>query len=106
MAQDRRYQIDICQSANVYPRNAVVPANRQIWRTVAPPPPPPNNAEPAMNPANTLTTRQYTNHCDRFDASEPVHGGITVSSSAGPRFIFSLNAGERISAGLAGRGIR
>ena len=34
------------------------------------------------------------------------HGGMTVNRTAGPRFIFSWNSGERISAGLAGRGIR
>src|ERR1041385_8909150 len=41
--------------------------------------------EPAMKAAYTLTMTQYTNHCDRLDAS-PVHGGITVSNTAGPRF--------------------
>ena len=56
--------------------------------------------------ANVLTTTQYTNHHDRFETRLPLHGGITVRSSAGPRFIFSWNSGERISAGLAGRGIR
>ena len=59
-----------------------------------------------MKAANTLTTRQYRNHCDRFAAIDPVQGGSTVSNTAGPRFIFSRNSGERISAGLAGRGIR
>ena len=48
---------------------------------------------------------QYTNHWDRFAAIEPVHGGNTVIITAGPRFIFSLNSGDRISAELAGRGI-
>src|SRR4029077_8787713 len=83
--------------------NAVVPAKRQMAMNGGAPG---GTAEPAINAANTLTTTQYTNHCDRVETREPLQGGITVSRTAGPRFIFSLNSGERISAGLAGRGRR
>src|SRR5689334_22977796 len=101
VVQERRYQIDIGQSAPEYPRNAATPANRTTEANGAPA----GRARPATYAANTPITRANTNHCARLP---PIAGGplgMTVSIATGPLFIFSMNSGERMPWVLAGRGI-
>src|SRR5438093_9497037 len=98
--QLRWYQIDICQSASAYPTKAVHPANLKTRRYGEPG----GRARPAINPAKIPTTTAYRNQSNRFRPIDQGPVGSTVRIRLGPCFTFSMNAGERISSRVIGRG--